>query len=189
MDPGDLPSGMVTFMFTDVEGSTRLLDAVGETRYAQMLAEHRRAIRDAVARRQGAEVDTQGDAFFCAFADAREAVAAAGELQQALAEGPISVRVGLHTGASVVTEEGYIGREVHRAARIAAAGHGGQVLLSASTRALVEVDVLDLGEHRVKDFAEPVWIVPAGRGAVPSDQNDLEHEPSTSGVQFRRSGA
>jgi class 3 adenylate cyclase len=103
----------VTFLFTDVEGSTRLLNEVGETEYARLLDAHRRAIRDAVAQHRGVEVDTQGDAFFCAFDDEREAVAAACDAQEALRRGSVSVRMGLHTGTPIVTDEGYIGREVH----------------------------------------------------------------------------
>jgi predicted ATPase/class 3 adenylate cyclase len=163
----DLPSGTVTFLFTDVEGSTRLLEEIGEARYAEALAEHRRMIREAVARHHGVEVDTQGDAFFCAFPDAREALAAASEALAALEAGPIAVRIGLHTGDAIVTDEGYVGREVHRGARIASAGHGGQVLLSRATRKFVDADVTDLGEHRLKDFDEPVWIFQLGAGRFP----------------------
>src|SRR3990172_10980835 len=132
-----LPSGTVTFLFTDVEGSTRLLHELGAEGYADALAEHRRAIRDACVRHDGVEVDTQGDAFFFAFPTAPGAIAAAGELTVALSSGPIQVRVGLHTGTPLLTEEDYVGGDVHRAARIAAAGHGGQVLVSSSTAALV----------------------------------------------------
>jgi len=113
------------------------------------------------------EVDTQGDAFFYAFADAQDAVAAAAEGQEALGSGPVRVRIGLHTGQPRLTEEGYVGREVHRGARIAAAGHGGQVVLSKQTRDLVSVEVTDLGEHRVKDFAEPAWIFQLGSERFP----------------------
>jgi class 3 adenylate cyclase len=120
-----LPTGAVTFLFTDVEGSTRLLEELNAERYAAALAEHRRALRAAFAARGGMEVDTQGDAFFFAFATAPEALAAASEGQAALADGPIRVRMGVHTGTPLVTEEGYVGADVHRAARIAAAGHGG----------------------------------------------------------------
>jgi class 3 adenylate cyclase len=149
----ELPSGTVTFLFTDIEGSTRLLHELGDA-YADALAEHRRVLRDAFARHDGVEVDTQGDAFFVAFARAADALAAAREAQAAL-EGPIRVRMGVHTGEPLVTEEGYVGIDVHRAARIAAVGHGGQVLVSAATTALVDARnnlLLDLGEHRLKDL-------------------------------------
>ncbi len=126
----DLPTGTVTFLFTDVEGSTRLLQELGNG-YAEALAGHRRALREAFARHGGVEVDTQGDAFFVAFAKASEALAAAAEGTAALASGPIKVRMGLHTGEPLVTDEGYVGIDVHRAARIAAAGHGGQILVSS----------------------------------------------------------
>ena len=129
----DLPSGTVTFLFTDVEGSTRLLDELGAEGYADALAEHRQVIREACARHDGVEVDTQGDAFFVAFPTAPGALASAQELTQELTSGPIRVRVGLHTGTPLLSEEGYVGGDVHRAARIAAAGHGGQVLVSSST--------------------------------------------------------
>src|SRR6059058_6298331 len=132
----ELPTGTVTFLFTDIEGSTRLLHELGDA-YADALAEHRRVLREAFSRHTGVEVDTQGDAFFVAFARAKDALAAAVEAQRGLANGPIRVRMGLHTGEPVVTDEGYVGIDVHRAARIAAAGHGGQVLLSQATRDLV----------------------------------------------------
>jgi predicted ATPase len=152
-----LPTGVVTLLFTDVEGSTRLLRAIGDA-YAEALAEHRRVIRRAVAAHDGVEVDTQGDAFFVAFARASDAVAAAVEAQRALAGGPVRVRMGLHTGEPRPAEEGYVGLDVHRAARIAAAGHGGQVLLSQATRALVDADARDLGPHRLKDLSAPERI-------------------------------
>jgi class 3 adenylate cyclase len=122
----DLPTGSVTFLFTDIEGSTKLLHQLGEEDYARALAEHRRLVREAFARRGGVEVDTQGDAFFVAFPTAPGAVDAAKEAQEALARGPVRVRIGLHTGTPHVTDEGYVGRDVHKAARIAAAGHGGK---------------------------------------------------------------
>ena len=127
----ELPTGTVTFLFTDVEGSTRLLHELGTASYAEALAEHRRVIREACTRHRGVEVDTQGDAFFFAFPTAPGALAAAGEMTEALASGRVQVRIGLHTGTPLVTEEGYIGGDVHRAARIAASGHGGQVLVSS----------------------------------------------------------
>src|SRR5918912_2826116 len=118
----ELPTGTVTFLFTDIEGSTKLLHELGDD-YADALAEHRRVLREAFACHGGVEVDTQGDAFFVAFSRAKDALAAAREAQEALAEGPIRVRMGVHTGEPIVTEEGYVGIDVHRAARIAAAGH------------------------------------------------------------------
>ena len=149
-----LPSGTVTFLFTDVERSTSLLHALGPEEYAATLATHRATIREACTRHDGAEVDTQGDALFVAFATAPAALQAASEAQALLAAGPVRVRMGLHTGTPLLTEDGYVGIDVHRAARIAAAGHGGQVLLSRSTAALADgFELRDLGEHRFKDLA------------------------------------
>ena len=164
----ELPTGTVTFVFTDVEGSTRLLQQLGADAYADVLAEHRRALRHAFVRHDGVEVDTQGDAFFIAFATAPAAIAAAAEAQQVLAAGPIRVRMGIHTGTPYVTDEGYVGPDVHRAARIAAAGHGGQILVSSSTASLVEGERLrDLGEHRLKDLAASERIYQLGGEAFP----------------------
>jgi predicted ATPase len=164
----DLPTGTVTFLFTDVEGSTRLLQELGAEGYAQALAEHRRLIREACTRHHGVEVDTQGDAFLFAFPTAPGALSAAREVTEALASGRIQVRVGLHTGTPLLTDEGYIGRDVHRAARIGAAGHGGQVLVSASTAQLVELELTDLGEHRLKDLSAPERISQLGNGEFPA---------------------
>jgi class 3 adenylate cyclase len=116
----ELPSGTVTFLFTDVEGSTRLLHELGAASYAEALAEHRRLLRTAFARHGGVEVDTQADAFFVAFPTAPSALSAAREATEALGSGPIRVRIGLHTGTPIVTDEGYVGADVHRAARKAA---------------------------------------------------------------------
>jgi predicted ATPase/class 3 adenylate cyclase len=164
----DLPLGTVTFLFTDVEGSTRLLHTLGGEGYAEALAEHRRLIREACASEGGVEVDTQGDAFFFAFPTAPGALAAAAAFTDALASVPISVRVGLHTGTPLLTEEGYVGGDIHRAARIAAAGHGGQVLVSSSTAQLVELELTDLGEHRLKDLSAPERIFQLGDGDFPA---------------------
>jgi predicted ATPase/class 3 adenylate cyclase len=151
-----LPSGTVTFLFTDIEGSTLLLRELGE-RYADVLAEHNRVLREVFSRHGGLEVGAQGDSFFVAFADAESAVAAAADAQAALAGGPVRVRIGIHTGEAVVTDEGYVGIDVHRAARIMSAGHGGQVLLSENTRRLLgeNGELVDLGEHRLKDLGAP----------------------------------
>jgi predicted ATPase len=164
----DLPSGTVTFLFTDVEGSTKLLHDLGADAYAQALAKHRQAIRAACTAESGVEVDTQGDAFFFAFPTAPGAVAAATAMTEALGSGPIRVRAGLHTGTPLLAEEGYVGDDVHRAARIAAAGHGGQVLVSSSTATLVEVELLDLGEHRFKDLGAPERVYQLGVDEFPA---------------------
>jgi predicted ATPase/class 3 adenylate cyclase len=162
----ELPSGTVTFLFTDIEGSTRLLHELGDS-YADALAEHRRVLRGAFAEHDGVEVDTQGDAFFVAFARAGDALAAARDGQTGLAAGPIRVRMGVHTGEPIVTDEGYVGLDVHRAARIGAAGHGGQVVVSQATRALVAEELRDLGEHRLKDLEEPIALYQLGDGSFP----------------------
>src|SRR5580765_1969281 len=158
-----LPSGTVTFVFTDIEGSTRLLQELGDT-YAGVARDHRQIVRDAFNAHDGTEIDTQGDSFFYSFTRARDAVAAAVEAQRALTdhtwpEGKkVRVRMGLHTGEPTVGDEGYLGLDVVRAARISAAGHGGQILLSETTRALVGNDlpsgvaVHDLGEQNLKDI-------------------------------------
>ncbi len=165
----DLPSGTVTFLFTDVEGSTRLLHELGAERYAQALAEHRRILREAFAAQGGVEVDTQGDAFFVAFPTAPGALAAVEQMLAGLAPGPIRVRMGLHTGTPFLAEEGYVGPDVNRAARIAAVGHGGQVLVSSSTASLLGTDGLrDLGEHRLKDLSAPERIYQLGEGEFPA---------------------
>jgi predicted ATPase/class 3 adenylate cyclase len=165
----DLPTGTVTFLFTDVEGSTRLLDELGAEGYAAALTEHRRLIREACAAHGGIEVDTQGDAFFFAFPTAPGALAAAHVLTGGLQAGPIRVRAGLHTGTPLVTDEGYVGADVHRAARLAAAGHGGQIVVSSSTATLVAGDGLrDLGEHRFKDLAAPERVFQFGDEDFPA---------------------
>jgi class 3 adenylate cyclase len=161
-----LPSGTVTFVFTDIEGSTALLKELGE-RYGEVLSGHRRIVRDTFGAGGGSEIDTQGDAFFFAFPRAREAVNAAVEVQRAhaAAEWPddasVRVRIGLHTGEPAVGEEGYLGLDVVRAARICTAARGGNVLMSETTRALVGsslpdgVSVFPLGERHLKGIDEP----------------------------------
>jgi len=161
----ELPRGTVTFLFTDIEGSTRLLHELGVDGYAAALAEHRRVLREAFGRHGGVEVDTQGDAFFVAFSTAPGALEAATEGRREL---ELPVRMGLHTGTPLLTEEGYVGADVHRAARIAAAGHGGQVLVSAATAALVDsAELRDLGEHRLKDLSAPERIFQLGDAEFP----------------------
>jgi predicted ATPase/class 3 adenylate cyclase len=168
----DLPSGTVTFLFTDVEGSTKLLHEIGAERYAEALAEHRRILREAFAAHGGVEVDTQGDAFFYAFPTAPGALEAAREALEGLSPGPIRVRMGVHTGTPHLAEDGYVGKDVHRAARIAAAGHGGQVLISAATAHLLAGEsnnllLTDLGEHRLKDLSAPERIYQLGDDDFP----------------------
>jgi predicted ATPase/class 3 adenylate cyclase len=161
-----LPTGIVTFLFTDIEGSTRLVQTLGEG-YDDLLGEHCRILRTAIAESGGTELSTEGDSFFAVFERPADAVAATVAAQRALAEqawpagADVRVRMGLHTGEARLGGDNYIGLEVHRAARVAAAGHGGQVLLSGPTRSLLEgnlpngVELRDLGAHRLKDLANP----------------------------------
>jgi YVTN family beta-propeller protein len=163
----ELPSGTVTFLFTDIEGSTSLLKQLGRDRYDEALATHGRLLRAAFAAHDGRVVDTQGDSFFVAFRTAADAVAAAADAQRELAAHPwpegveLKVRMGVHTGEPKVGEDRYVGIGVHRAARIGAAGHGGQVLLSSTSKELAEeelppgVSIRDLGERRLKDIEQP----------------------------------
>jgi predicted ATPase/class 3 adenylate cyclase len=156
------PSGTVTLLFSDIEGSTRLLQRIGDS-YADLLAEHHRLLRGACELHHGFVVDSEGDALFVAFASAAEAAFAASEAQHALAQHPwpdeseIRVRIGLHTGEPRSIDGRYVGLDVHQAARVMAAGHGGQVLLSESTRTLLDerFEVRDLGEHQLKDLSGP----------------------------------
>ena len=161
------PSGQVTLVFTDIEGSTKLLEALGTTAYREALAEHRRIVREACARYSGYEVDYEGDAFFYAFSSASDAVSAVSETMAGLASGPIRIRVGIHTGHPELDPPKYVGMDVHTAARIMSSAHGGQVVCSKATADLVDDDLLDLGEHRLKDIAEPVSIFQLGDGSFP----------------------
>ncbi|HEX5949279.1 MAG TPA: adenylate/guanylate cyclase domain-containing protein, partial [Actinomycetota bacterium] len=159
----DLPTGTVTFLFSDIEGSTRLLDSLGD-RYPGVLETHQRILREAFRARGGTDVSTEGDSFFVVFRSATQAVAAAVEAQRRIADqgwpegAVVKVRMGIHTGEGILGGDNYVGVDLHRAARIAAAGHGGQVVVSEATRALVEpappegVTFRDLGEHRLRDL-------------------------------------
>jgi predicted ATPase/class 3 adenylate cyclase len=180
-DPLPPPKGTVTFLFTDIEGSTRLLQHLGEERYAQVLAEHHRLLRAIFQQAGGHEIDNPGDAFSVVFTTARDAVAAAIAAQRALAHHPwpegveVRVRMGLHTGEPTFTGTGYVGLDLHRAARISAAGHGGQVLLSQTTRHLVEQDrpqgviLRALGSHRLKDLIQPERLFQVLISDLPTD--------------------
>jgi predicted ATPase/class 3 adenylate cyclase len=171
----DQPRGTVTLLFTDIEGSTRLLHELGPARYVEALGLHRRLLRAAFATYEGYEVDHEGDAFFVAFKTAQGAVAAAAEAQRALAEADwpegrrVHVRMGIHTGEPALDPPKYVGLDVHMAARIMAAGHGRQTLLSSVTRALVdpELSTQSLGDVRLKDFDEPVALFQLGSDAFP----------------------
>ncbi|TAM65336.1 MAG: adenylate/guanylate cyclase domain-containing protein [Chloroflexota bacterium] len=194
------PTGTVTFLFTDIEGSTRLVERLGPAAWPQLLEAHHAIIRAALAAEGGTEIKTEGDAFFVAFSSAPRAVAAASRAQRELAghawppDAPIRVRMGLHTGEGQTTPSGdYVGLDVHRAARIAAAGHGGQVLISATTRALTAgtlpsgVTLRDLGEHRLKDLSQPERIAELIIDGLPSEHpplHTLEAIPNNLPVQL-----
>ena len=161
------PSGEVTLVFSDIEGSTRLLEELGMDAYREALAEHRRIVREACNRHSGYEVDYEGDAFFYAFSSAAEAVSAVSEAMAGLDEGPICIRVGIHTGTPGLDPPKYVGMDVHFAARVMSSAHGGQVVLSKSTADLVDVLLTDLGEHRLKDIEQAVPIFQLGDGSFP----------------------
>jgi predicted ATPase/class 3 adenylate cyclase len=189
----ELPTGTVTLLFTDIEGSTRLLQRAGDA-YAGLLDEHRRLLGDSFRRHGGIVVDSEGDAFFVAFASAKDAVAAAAAAQRALAghdwhdENEIRVRMGLHTGEPRVVEGRYVGLDVHHAARVMAAGHGGQVLVSEATRALLDdgTRLRDLGEHRLKDLSRPQRLYQLDLEGLPAEfppLKTLDNRPTNLPVQ------
>jgi predicted ATPase/class 3 adenylate cyclase len=181
-----LPRGVVTFVFTDIEGSTHLLQKLGD-RYPSVLDDHYCLLRDAFAA-GGREVGPRGDALFVAFADAAEAIAAVVDAQVRLtqhpwpADGPVKVRIGVHTGEAVVQDDDYVGLAVHQAARICAAGHGGQVLASEETlgaatgRLPKDIEVTDLGAHRLKDLPEPLRLYQLSTADLPSSFPGLRHD-------------
>jgi class 3 adenylate cyclase/catechol 2,3-dioxygenase-like lactoylglutathione lyase family enzyme len=182
-----LPAGTVTFLFSDVEGSTRLARELRD-RYAEALADHVRVLRAAFEAQGGHEIDTQGDSFFFAFSRAREAVLAAASAQRALSEHSwpegceLRVRMGLHTGEAAITDGRYLGVAVHRAARVCAAGHGGQVLLTQSTASVLEdeefeeIELRELGHHELKDFERPERIFQLVIKGLPAEFPPLRAE-------------
>ena len=196
-----LPDGTVTFLFTDIDGSTRLLQRLGDD-YGPLVARHRRIMRESAADARGSEIDAQGDGFLFTFTRARDAVNGALAAQRRLAaetwpdDTEVRVRMGLHTGEPTLGEEGYLGLDVVLGARIAAAAHGGQVLLSESTRVLLPADlpdgaeVIDLGQQSLKDLDRPVRLYqlvapglssdfPAPRtGASAVHEDDLQRQIS-----------
>ena len=191
-----LPSGTVTFVFSDIAGSTALLKQLGDVEYGQLLAVHRRLVREIFAAHEGQEIDTQGDAFFYSFVRARQAVAAAVEVTRAHAKSTwpggveVRIRLGLHTGEPAVGDEGYTGLDVVRASRIAATGAGGQVLLSDTTRAIVAgdlgegVELRTVGERQLKDIdlPEPIFeLVIDGASPESAPSADLPPEEPLSG--------
>src|SRR5216683_6573283 len=193
----ELPSGTITMLHTDVQDSTPLTMCLGE-RYAEVLATHRALLRAAFAAHEGYEVDTQGDSFFVVFPRATRAITAAVTIQRALTAqtwpqgGAVRVRIGIHTGEPIRTTEGYTGLDVIRGARIKETGHGGQVLLSASTTAIVqdalldELGLRDLGEHRLKSLPRPERIFQLLIPGLPADFPPLQTLDARAGL---RSGA
>jgi YVTN family beta-propeller protein len=184
----ELPSGAITFLFTDIEGSTQLVKQLRD-RYGEVLAEHQRLLRAAFEAHGGHEVDTQGDSFFVAFTSARDALLAAVEGQLALVSHPwpdgvqVKVRMGLHTGQAVASGGRYTGLAVHRAARIGAAGHGEQVLVSQATQTLLEdeeedlhIFFRDLGEQRLKDLDRPVRLYQVAADGLPTSFPPIRRE-------------
>ncbi len=186
-----LPTGTVTFAFSDIEGSTSLLKRLGDDGYGTLLSVHRRLVRDIFGAHEGREIDTQGDAFFYSFIRARQAVRACVELQRAHAraswpgDASVRVRLGLHTGEPALGDEGYTGLDVVRASRIAAIGSGGQILVSDTTRAIVGADLPDdvhvapLGERKLKDIDRPEMIFEVVLEDVPlvADEPDATAAP------------
>jgi predicted ATPase/class 3 adenylate cyclase len=198
MATNQLPSGTITFLFSDIEGSTRLLEELGD-RYVALLQEHNRIFREVIREDEGAEVSTEGDSFFVVFRSPLSAVDAAAHIQRRLADAPfaatVRVRMGLHTGQGHLAGGDYVGIDVHRAARIAAAGHGGQILVSDTTRALVEPDLpptfalLDLGLHRLKDLAHPERLYQLSVEGLPPKfppLRSLEARPNNLPLQLTR---
>ena len=184
------PTGTVTFLFTDIEGSTRLLEQL-RGRYAEVLADHRSIMRDAFAEWHGHEIDTQGDSFFVAFARASDALRCAIDAQRALAawhwpdDLQVRVRMGIHTGEPVVAAVGYVGMDVHRAARIASTGHGGQILMSGTTHDLVadelppEISLQDLGAHNLKDIKTEIRLYQVTAEGLSTDFAPLITTPAS----------
>jgi len=192
------PTGTITFLFSDIEGSTKLLQGLGD-KYQPVLETHRNLLRAAFAKYQGHEIATEGDSFFVAFNRATDALGAAIDGQRSLlkhewpSEAKIRVRVGLHTGEAKLVGDGYVGLAVHQASRICSVGHGGQILISGSTRELVEghlpkaVDLRDLGEHRMKDLARPERLFQVCHPDLPVDfpkPRSLESRRHNLPVQF-----
>ena len=196
----ELPRGTVTFLFTDIEGSTRLLRRLGEG-YGDVLGEHEWLLRGALDEHEGRVVDTQGDSFFAVFARARDGVAAAIAAQRALSEhawprgAKVRVRMGLHSGEPAAHgEERYVGMGVHKAARIGSAAHGGQILLSRATRELVADDlpprvrIVDLGEHRLKDFDRPEQVFQLDAPRLPHRFQPLQTDAPLPRARWPRPG-
>ncbi len=194
---GELPTGTITFLLTDIEGSTRMLQSLGD-RWRKVLEDHNGLLRSAIREAGGIDLRTEGDAFFAVFRSAPAAVAAAAAAQRALAarawprEAPVRVRMGMHTGEGAVGGDDYVGLDVHRAARIAAAAHGGQVLVSSATAELVGpalpdgVGLRDLGRHRLKDLARPERIYQLAVEGLPSEFPSIRSLETPSNLPTQR---
>jgi class 3 adenylate cyclase/CheY-like chemotaxis protein len=188
----ELPTGTATFLFTDLEGSTELALRLGD-RWERALMDHRAHVRSAVAQCSGSEIDSRGDEFFVAFESPRSAVDAAALAQQAMAEhrwpkgAELRVRMGLHTGQAIYADRDYLGVDVHRAARICFAGHGGQILMSAATHALLPEDFecRDLGTYRLRGLPEPERIYQLVARGLREDFPPLRSEASEVGGGLR----
>jgi predicted ATPase/class 3 adenylate cyclase len=198
MSKHEPPTGTVTFMFSDIEGSTRLLQQLGDA-YVELLQRHKEILREAIGEHDGTEVGTEGDSFFVVFPNPVGAVRAAAQIERSLADHPfpepVRVRMGLHTGQGRLAGGDYVGMDVHRAARIATAGHGGQVLISDATRALVEpelpadLSLRDLGSHRLKDLAHPERLYQLVIQRLPSEfpaLRSLDARPNNLPLQLTR---
>lgn len=194
----ELPSGTITFLFSDIEGSTRLLQELGND-YFLLLQQHKGIFREVIDEYEGVEVGTEGDSFFVVFRNPMMALDAAAEIQRMLANQrfpvPVRVRMGLHTGQGQLAGGDYVGLDVHRAARIAAAGHGGQILVSDATRALVApnlpatLTLHDLGLHRLKDLARPERLYQLAVEGLPSKfppPRSLDARPNNLPLQLTR---
>ena len=156
-----------TFWFSDIEGSTRLVAEVGDRAFRELLREHRAIVRAAFVEYGGEEIGTEGDSFFATFPSPVSAASAAQVVCSGLDDGPIRLRIGIHAGLSLVEEGGHVGLDVHRAARIAGVAHGGQIVVSDTARAHLACDLVDLGEHRLKDLSAPLRLFQLGDGEFP----------------------
>jgi len=188
-----LPTGTVTLLFTDIEGSTRLVHALGEEDWEPVLEQHRRIVRSALADAGGTEIDCRGDELFAVFPDADAALAAAEAAQRGLAactwppDCTLRVRMGIHTGRPALARHGYVGLDVHRAARICSAAHGGQVLLSTATRDALTVprEIRELGSHALRGLPHPEPLCQLVLPGVPADFPPPNAEPTPSGPRTR----
>ena len=177
-----------TFWFSDIEGSTKLVAEVGDRAFRELLRGHRAIVRAAFSEYGGEEVGTEGDSFFATFPSPAAAASAAQVVCSELDGGPIRVRIGIHAGVSLFEDGGHVGLDVHRAARIAGVAHGGQIVLSDTARAHLAGEVVDLGEHRLKDLSAPLRLFQLGEGALPAAAQPPSHEPARARDAVSRAG-